>query len=393
MWCDGWGLGYLPAVADKKPKPNYSNAWREARELVWQHRYRLGVGLALMLVNRLAGLVLPWSSRYLIDQVAGQRQADLLGVIAFAVGAAAIVQSLSSFGLSQILGVAAQRAITDMRKSIQSFVLRLPIAYFDSTKTGILISRIMTDAEGIRNVVGTGLVQLIGGLVTAVVALGVLFYLSWSLTLITLLTLAAFGSFMAFAFKRLRPLFRERGQINAEVTGRLAESLGGVRIVKAYAAEKREELVFARGAHRLFRNVARSLTGVSAVSAFSTLVLGAIGIAMMLVGGSSIRAQQMTIGDFVMYLTLTALITVPVVQLANIGTQLTEAFAGLDRIREILRMATEDEEDQSRAALPGVVGDVQFDGVTFEYNPGVPVLKNVSFEAPAGSTTALVGSS
>src|SRR5439155_15751653 len=236
-----------------KPKPNYSNAWREARELVWQHRYRLGVGLALMLVNRLAGLVLPWSSRYLIDQVVGQRQADLLGVIAFAVGAAAIVQSLSSFGLSQILGVAAQRAITDMRKSIQSFVLRLPIAYFDSTKTGILISRIMTDAEGIRNLVGTGLVQLVGGLVTAVIALGVLFYLNWRLTSVIVVALGAFGSAMALAFKKLRPLFRERGKINAEVTGRLTESLGGIRIVKAYAAEKREELVFARGAHRLFR--------------------------------------------------------------------------------------------------------------------------------------------
>src|SRR5437667_4348594 len=232
MWCDGWGLGYLPAVADKKPKPNYSNAWREARELVWQHRYRLGVGLALMLVNRLAGLVLPWSSRYLIDQVVGQRQADLLGVIAFAVGAATIVQSLSSFGLSQILGVAAQRAITDMRKSIQAFVLRLPIAYFDSTKTGILISRIMTDAEGIRNLVGTGLVQLVGGLVTAVIALGVLFYINWQLTTGTLIVLLGFAGGMALAFTRLRPIFRERRKIMAAVSGRLTESLGGIRIVK-----------------------------------------------------------------------------------------------------------------------------------------------------------------
>ena len=198
---------------------------------------------------------------------------------------------------------------------------------------------------------------------------------------------------MATAFKRLRPLFRERGQINAEVTGRLAESLGGVRIVKAYTAEKREEIVFAHGAHRLFRNVAQSLTGVSSITAFSSLVIAAIGIAMMLIGGSAIRAGQMTIGDFFMYFAFTAMITMPVIQLASIGTQLSEAFAGLDRIREIRRMATEDQEDADRAPLPDVRGEIAFDHVTFEYNPGVPVLKDVSFTAPAGSTTALVGSS
>jgi subfamily B ATP-binding cassette protein MsbA len=198
---------------------------------------------------------------------------------------------------------------------------------------------------------------------------------------------------MATAFKRLRPLFRERGQINAEVTGRLAESLGGVRIVKAYTAEKREELVFAKGAHRLFRNVAKSLTGVSAITAFSSLVIGATGIAMMLVGGNAIRTGAMTIGDLVMYLSFTALMTMPVIQLASIGTQVSEAFAGLDRIREIRRMATEDDEDATRASLPDVRGEVAFDDVSFEYNTGVPVLKHVSFHAPAGSTTALVGSS
>jgi subfamily B ATP-binding cassette protein MsbA len=251
----------------------------------------------------------------------------------------------------------------------------------------------MTDAEGIRNLVGTGLVQLTGSILTAVMALTILVYLNWQLTAVTILVLGTFGIVMATAFKRLRPLFRERGQINAEVTGRLAETLGGVRIVKAYTAEKREELVFAKGAHRLFRNVARSMTGVSAVGAFSALVIGLIGISMMLVGGNSIRAGEMTIGDFVMYLTLTALITVPVIQLASIGTQLTEAFAGLDRIREIRRMATEDDEDASRLPLPDVRGEVEFRDVTFEYNEGTPVLKRVSFHAPAGSTTALVGSS
>ena len=346
-----------------------------------------------MVVNRAAGLVLPFTSKYLMDNVIGKGQWDLLPRLAMAAAAATVVDAASSFANSQILGVAAQRAITDMRKDVEAHVMRLPIRYFDSTKSGILISRIMNDAEGIRNLVGTGLVQLTGSILTAIMALSVLFYLSWQLTLITIVILGTFGVGMATAFKRLRPLFRERGQINAEVTGRLGESLGGVRIVKAYTAEKREELVFAKGAHRLLRNVAQSLTGVSAVGAFSGVVIGAIGIAMMLVGGSSIRAGAMTIGDFVLYLAMIALITLPVVQLANIGTQMTEAFAGLDRIREIRTMATEDQEDANRRPMPDVRGAVEFRDVSFEYNAGVPVLKHVSFTSPAGSTTALVGSS
>ena len=368
-------------------------AWEEARALIWKHRRRLALGLGVMVVNRLAGLVLPTSSKFLMDDVVGQQNWDLLPLLALAVGAATLVEAVTSFANSQILGVAAQRAITDLRKDVEAHVMRLPVRYFDSTKSGILISRIMTDAEGVRNLVGTGLVQLTGSILTAVMALAILFYLNWQLTAVTIVVLGTFGGGMATAFKRLRPLFRERGKINAEVTGRLAESLGGVRIVKAYTAEKREELVFARGAHRLFRNVARSLTGVSAVGAFSSVVIGAIGISMMLVGGSAIRAGTMTIGDFVMYLTMTALITVPVIQLASIGTQLTEAFAGLDRIREIRRTATEDDEDPTRAPLPDIRGEVVFDDVTFEYTAGVPVLKHVTFRAPSGSTTALVGSS
>jgi subfamily B ATP-binding cassette protein MsbA len=385
-----------PPVADapgKKKASISAGAWEEARALVWKHRHRLALGMVIMVVNRLAGLVLPLTSKYLMDDVVGQQNWDLLPRLAMAAGAATVVDAATSFANSQILGVAAQRAITDMRKEVEAHVMRLPIRYFDSTKTGVLISRIMTDAEGIRNLVGTGLVQLTGSVLTAVMALSILIYLNWQLTAVTILVLGTFGFVMATAFKRLRPLFRERGQINAEVTGRLGETLGGVRIVKAYTAEKREELVFAKGAHRLLRNVARSMTGVSAVGAFSALVIGLIGISMILVGGSSIRAGDMTIGDFVMYLTLTALITVPVVQLASIGTQLTEAFAGLDRIREIRRMATEDDEDASRQPLPDVRGEVAFRDVTFEYNEGAPVLKSVSFHAPAGSTTALVGSS
>lgn len=380
-------------MAEKKKRLSLSRAWHDAKDLVWAHRSRLALGMLLMIISRLAGLVLPASSKYLIDEVIVKQRSDLLITLAMAAGGATLIQAISSFALSQVLGVAAQRAITDMRKSVQEHVARLPVRYFDSTQTGVLISRIMTDAEGIRNLVGTGLVQLIGGLVTAVIALCVLFYLSWRLTSITLIALGIFSACMTLAFNRLRPLFRERGQINAEVMGRLAESLGGIRIVKAYSAEKREALVFARGAHRLFRNVARSVTGVSGVTAFSTVIVGCIGVILILVGGRSILSGRMTLGDFFMYIFFTALVAAPLVEIAAIGTQITEAFAGLDRIREIKRMTTEDSEEAEREALTEIDGEIAFEDVSFEYTEGVPVLNHVSFRAPAGSTTALVGSS
>lgn len=378
--------------AEKRRRPSRAG-WAEARELIWSHRYRLTLGFGLMLISRLAGLVLPVTSKFLIDEVIGNRRAELLGTLAFAVGVATVVQAVTAFSLSQVLGVAAQRAITEMRKVVHSHVSRLPIGYFDSTKTGVLISRIMTDAEGIRNLVGTGLVQLSGGLVTAVIALSVLFYLNWQLTFITLVVLLAFGGAMAYAFTYLRPLFRERGKITADVTGRLGEMLGGIRIVKAYTAERREKYVFAKGAHTLLRNVAAAVTGISVISAFSTVVVGGIGVIMIVVGGRAIMSGAMTLGDFVMYIFFTGLVASPLIQIASIGTQITEAFAGLDRIREIRQMETEEDQDVRRLPLKSVVGDVEFRAVWFEYDPGVPVLKNVSFEAPSGTTTALVGSS
>jgi ABC-type multidrug transport system fused ATPase/permease subunit len=380
-------------MAEKKKRPSLSTVWIDAKELVWAHRYRLALGLLLMVINRLAGFVLPSSTKYLVDEVIIKHRAELLMTLAIAVGIATLIQAVSSFGLSQVLGVAAQRAITEMRKSVQEHVARLPVKYFDSTQTGVLISRIMTDAEGIRNLVGTGLVQLVSSVVTALIALGVLFYLNWRMTSVTLIALAIFGACMSLAFNRLRPLFRERGKINAEVTGRLAETLGGIRIVKAYSAEKREEIVFARGAHRLFRNVARSMTGVSSVTAFSTVIIGGISVILILFGGHSILSGQMTPGQFFMYISFTMLVAMPLVEIANIGTQITEAFAGLDRIREIKRMATEDEEDADRDSLGDIEGEISFADVSFEYDENVPVLKQVSFQAPAGSTTALVGSS
>jgi len=376
-----------------KPKVDYRNAWAEAREVVWDYRWRLALGLVLMLASRLAGLVLPASSKYLIDDVIGKHRADLLPVIALAVGAATLVQAVTGFLLTQVLGVAAQRAITDMRKRVQEHVSRLPVSYFDSTKTGVLISRIMTDAEGIRNLVGTGLVQLVGGFVTAGIAVGVLFWLNWKLTAVTLTVLIIFGGGMAVFFKRLRPLFRERGKINAEVTGRLGETLGGIRIVKAYSAERRERYVFATGAHRLYRNVAQSMIAISGTGAFATAIVGGIGVLMILVGGGDVLAGRMTVGDLFMYIFFTGLMAAPMIQIASIGTQITEAFAGLDRIREIRQLATEDQDDALRQPVGQIRGDVAFADVNFEYTPGVPVLKGITFTAPAGSTTALVGAS
>ena len=376
-----------------KKKIRWSTAWAEARELLWARRWRLAVGLALMLISRVAGLALPLSSKYLIDDVIGKGQVELLPKLAWFVGLATLVQAVTSFGLSQILGVAAQKAITDMRRRVEEHVMRLPVRYFDTTQTGVLISRVMNDAEGIRNLVGTGLVQLVGSIVTAVLALGFLLYYNWLLTLATIGVLAAFGGAMGYAFKTLRPLFRDRGKIQAEVTGRLNQALGGVRVVKTYTAERREDLIFTKGAHKLFRNIAKSMTGVSATTAFSNVVIGAIGIVMIIVGGRAIVNHTMTLGDLFAYIFFTGLLAMPIVQIASIGTQISEAFAGLDRIHEILDTPREDAQDAARAPLADLRGDIEFDDVSFEYNPGVPVLKHVSFAAPAGTTTALVGSS
>jgi ABC-type multidrug transport system fused ATPase/permease subunit len=376
-----------------KRKTNIANAWAEARELVLAHRWRLGLGLGLMLVNRLAGLVLPATSKFLIDDVIGNGRAELLMPLALAAGGATIVDAVTAFSLSQVLGVAAQRAIADMRMSMQQHIMRLPTSYFDSTQTGVLISRVMNDAEGIRNLVGSGFVQLIGGVVTAVIALAVLFYLNWQLTLISIVVLAIFAGGMILAFGRLRPLFRDRGKITAQISGRLAESFGGIRIVKAYIAEEREDRVFASGIQGLFDNIRKTLTGVSAVTSFAGVVIGAIGVVMMVVGGRAILAGAMTLGDFIMYIFFVGMLAAPLIQMSSIGTQLSEALAGLDRIREIRAMATEDEEDASRDPLGVLSGQVAFENVSFEYEAGSTVLNNVSFVVPAGTTTALVGSS
>ncbi|MBX9929241.1 MAG: ABC transporter ATP-binding protein/permease [Gemmatimonadaceae bacterium] len=360
---------------------------------MWTHRWQLALGLGIMLINRAAGFVLPASSKTLIDEVIGNKNYDLIIPLALAQGGATLIQAMSSFALSQIISVAGQRAITDLRRRVQARVLRLPVSFFDATQSGVLINRVLNDAEGIRNLIGTGIIQLVGGVLTALVALGVLFWINWQMTTATIAFLAAFGVAMGYAFKTLRPVFRERSVISAEVSGRLGQAMGGARVVKVYTAEKREEIVFTKGAHRLFRNVARTITGTSAIGALSNVIIGSVSVVLSVIGAKAILAGTMTLGDFVMYLFFVALVTIPVVQIASIGTQISEAFAGLDRIREIMETPTEDEHDAAKPADTPIGGDIAFEGVGFEYREGTPVLSDVSFVAPEGTTTALVGSS
>ncbi len=377
----------------KRPKVDFRNVRAEAGHLVREHRKTLAIGFVLMIVNRLAGLVLPYLPKVLLDEVVPNGRADLLLLLVAAAAGAAVVQAATSFTLSQVVSVAAQGAIAKMRKEVQAHVLRLPVSYFDSTKTGVLISRIMTDPEGIRNLVGTGLVQLVGGIMTAVIAFGILLTLNLTLTLGTVVLLGLFAASLSVAFKKLRPIFRKRGEINAEVTGRLNETLGGVRLVKTYVAEEREQAVFGEGVDRLFRNVASTITGTSAVSAISTVIVGAIGVLILWVGGHSVLAEDMTTGELFIYVMYVGVMVAPLVQISSIGTQITEAFAGLDRIHELRSVPTEDEEDELRTAIPDLAGEVRFEDVWFEYKPDTPVLKGVSFHTPAGATTALVGPS
>ena len=384
-----------PATKDDKKKPKFDSkrAWAEARALIWTYRRSVGIGIMLMLISRLAGFVLPASTKYFIDEVLGKQNHDLLPKLAAAAFAATVIQAITSFALSQVVSVAAQQAIARLREEVQAHLIRLPVRYFDSTKSGVLVSRVMNDPEGIRNLVGTGLIQLLGGFLTAGIAIVWLFVLNWKLTSATVVFLAIFGVGMSIAFKKLRPIFRERSVIQADVTGRLTETIGGIRIVKVYTAEEREQKVFAVGVDKLFRNIAATITGTSATTALSVAIVGALGVLLMMIGGGDVLNGRMTLGSLIQYVFFIGLVTLPVVSIASIGTQLTEALAGLDRIRELRDMATEDQLDASKRGVPTVQGHVQFDNVTFEYEPGVPVLKGVSFDAPAGTTTALVGSS
>jgi subfamily B ATP-binding cassette protein MsbA len=351
------------------------------------------LGLVLIGINRLSGLVLPGSSKYLIDNVIVNNDTGMLRLLLLVVGLALLVQSVTSFLLTRLLSVEAQHLISKLRADMQKQVIRLPIAFFDSNKSGALVSRIMRDVEGVRNLVGTGLVQLVGGILTAVVALVLLIRINAQMTLYAFLPLVIFGFISMKAFAHIRPIFRKRHAINAEVTGRLTETLGGIRVVKGFHAEDQEFGVFENGVERVFQNVKQSLTASSLVTSLATLLMGLTSVIIMGVGGTLIIKGEMTVGEFVAFTLYLAFLIAPIVQMSNIGTQLTEAFAGLDRMEEILLREREGEEEDRTVTLDSIRGDLTFEGVSFAYEEGKEVLHDVSFEAPAGSVTALVGSS
>jgi subfamily B ATP-binding cassette protein MsbA len=363
------------------------------RTIVWPRRWLVLAGLGLVGVNRLSGLVLPGSTKYLIDDVIGRGDTGLLRVLLLVVGGALVVQATTSFLLTRLLSVEAQRLISELRARMQRQVIRLPIAYFDRSKSGALVSRIMNDVEGVRNLVGTGLVQLVGGVLTAAVAVVLLLRISPRMTLFAFIPLVVFGLISMKAFSRIRPIFRKRGEITAEVTGRITETLGGIRVVKGFGAEAQEDTIFERGVHRVFENVRESLTTTSLVTSLATLLMGLTSVIIMGVGGTLILRGEMTVGDFVAFTLYLAFLITPIVQMSNIGTQMTEAFAGLDRMEEILDMEREGEEERRTVVLGEVRGDLSFEDVTFAYEEGKDVLHDVSFEAHAGTVTALVGSS
>jgi ABC-type multidrug transport system fused ATPase/permease subunit len=362
-------------------------------ELVKPRRWSFALGLALIGLNRAAGLVLPASTKYLVDDIIGKRDIQMLVPLVIAVLAATATQGVTSYALTQILSKSAQKLIAELRRKVQAHVGRLPVAYYDANKTGTLVARIMSDVEGIRNLVGTGLIEFVGGLVTAVIAFVLLVRISPLLTGLALAIIGGFMFFLSRAFRTVRPIFRERGRINAEVTGRLTESLGGVRVVKGYHAEDREAEVFSRGVERLLRNVIRSLTATSLMSLSATVLLGLVSAMVMYIGAHQIVNRTLTLGSFMMFTALMAMMVAPAFQIVGIGTQLTEAVAGLERTREVLKERPEHEDANRTVVLGPIRGEVTFENVTFAYEPGKPVLREISFAAKPGTVTALVGSS
>lgn len=363
------------------------------KNIIWPHRKIVLVGLVLIVISRLAGLVLPGASKFLMDDVIPNKDFDMLKLLLGAVGGAIFLQATTSFLLTRILSVEAQRLIATLRARVQQKILQLPIRFFDNTKSGNLVSRIMTDVEGVRNLVGTGLVQLIGGLLTAVISLVILISISPKMTLFVLVPITIFGVVSLKAFGYIRPIFKERGKINAEVTGRLTETLNGVRVIKGFNAEGFEIKVFEEGVERLFRNVQKSLTSTSLVTSSATFLLGIASAGIMGIGGYMIMYNDLTVGDFLAFTLYLGFMIAPIVQMSNIGSQLTEAFAGLDRTEEIMNMQIEDDPEQRSKVLEKIDGHVQFDNVTFGYEEGKEVLHGISFDAKPGSVTALVGSS
>ena len=353
----------------------------------------LALGFVLMVINKVAGFVLPYSSKFLIDNVVTKHQAGLLRPLVLSVLFATLVQGVTSFSLTQLLSKAAQRLIADLRQQVQAHISRLPVAFYDANKTGALVSRIMSDVEGVRNLLGTGLVDFAGGIVAAGIAVALLLRISAPLTMIALGSLGCFAFALSRAFKTIRPIFRERGKISAEVTGRLTESLGGVRVIKGYHAEQREEKVFAVGVRRLLDNVMRTLTATSLMGLSASVLLGVVGAATMYVGGRQMVAHHLSAGSYFSYNFLLVFLIAPVMQVVSIGTQLTEALAGLERTQEIMGERPEDQDPKRSVELRDIVGTVEFDNVTFSYDGAHDVLRDISFRSEPGTVTALVGSS
>ncbi|MFZ1006272.1 MAG: ABC transporter ATP-binding protein [Candidatus Sulfotelmatobacter sp.] len=384
--------------ADKAPqKPPKVQRLRAVLPIVWElTRPRMGLlslGFLLMIVNRVASLVLPYSTKFLFDSVIPKHSLQLLNRLVMFVLGATMIQGITSFSLTQLLSKEAQRLITELRQRVQVHISRLPVAFYDVNKTGMLVSRIMSDVEGVRNLLGTGLVDFTGGLLTSGIALVLLVRISPAMTFIALGFLLCFAIALTKAFGTIRPIFRERGKINAEVTGRLTESLGGVRVIKGYHAEEREEAVFAKGVKRLLDNVMRTLTATSVMSLSASVLLGIVGAVVTFVGARQIMAGTMSIGDLVSYTALLAFLIAPMAQAVGIGTQLTEALAGLERTQELLRERPEDQDPNRSVPLRDIVGQIEFDNVSFSYDGLHEVLHDISFRADPGTVTALVGSS
>lgn len=380
-----------------KPKKSQSETlkaiWPDLREMVMPRRGLLIFSFVLMAINRLSGLVLPLSTRFMIDNVITKHQIQLLKPMVLAIVAATTIQGITSFSLTQLLSKTGQRLIAELRRKVQRHVGLLPVGYYDANKSGVLVARIMSDVEGVRNLIGTGLVDFFGGLMTAVIALVVLLRISALMTGMTLVFVLVFAFVMNIAFTKIRPIFRERGKINAEVTGRLTESLGGVRVVKGYHAEEREAEVFSGGVQRLLDNVVKSLTATSLMSLSATVLMGIVGALVWWIGANQIIHGTLTTGELMTFIMFLALLIAPVIQVVNIGTQLTEAFAGLDRTHEVLAELRENQDGHRTIAIGPIRGEMSFENVSFSYDPAKPVLFDVSFDSQPGTVTALVGPS
>ena len=375
---------------NKKGKVSIGKAFKT---IIWPRRNLVFVGLILIVIRSLAGLILPWQSKILLDNVVPNNNFEQLKMVIIIVLSAILVQAITSFLLTRILSVQAQYLISELRAQVQKKVLSLPISFFDNTKSGALVSRIMSDVEGVRNLIGTGLVQLVGGTITAIISLIILINLNPWMTLFVFLPISIFGFVALKAFKFIRPIFRVRGKINAEVKGRLTETLAGVRVIKAFNAENQENIVFEKGVDKLYQNVKKSLTATALMTSSSTFLIGVATTGIMGIGGYYMMQGEMTTGDFLFFTLILGFMIAPIVQMSNIGSQLTEALAGLDRTEELMNKAAEDDNEDRTIELNAIKGEIIFNDVSFSYEEGKQVLHNINFQVPAGSVTALVGSS